>query len=118
MSLRAGSTDLSLCVTRRADVALERLGFQLLAVDLDLDAGTVRVEAKRFDGYLLTLDWRNGAGSITREWVRGEVIAVSVPGARADDDTYGHLSNQQRVLVAWDTLVEVWHDADELRTAR
>jgi hypothetical protein len=54
----------------------------------------------------------------TEDHDTGEVIAVSKPGARATDDIGGDLSDQQRALVAWDTLVEVWHDADELRTER
>lgn len=64
------------------DAALSRVGFRLLAVEIDLTAGRARVEVKRHDGYMLTLDVRNGAGSITRERQRETVVAVGRRGDR------------------------------------
>ena len=49
--------------------ALERLGWSLLAAEVDVDAQVARVELRRGD-LLVTLDARNGAATITRERVR------------------------------------------------
>ena len=67
---------------RLAAAALELLGYRLLAVEIDVDAGRARVEVKRHDGYMLTLDVRGGAGTITREWVRERVETVGRRGDR------------------------------------
>jgi hypothetical protein len=67
---------------RLAEAALEQLGFQLLAVEIDVDAKRARVEVKRHDGYSLTLDVRDGSGSITREWVRERAEMVGRRGDR------------------------------------
>lgn len=62
--------------------ALERIGYRLLAAEIDVDAGRARVEVRRHDGYTLTLDVRNGAGTITREMQRCETVAVGRRGDR------------------------------------
>jgi len=62
--------------------ALDRMGYRLLAVEIDVDAGRARVEVRRHDGYTLTLDVRHGAGTITREMLRRETIAVGRRGDR------------------------------------
>ena len=61
---------------------LARVGYRLLAVEIDLDAGRARVEVRRHDGYSLMLDVRNGASSITREMLRRETVAVGRRGDR------------------------------------
>jgi hypothetical protein len=70
------------CIEARAATALNRMGYRLLAVEIDLDAGRARVEVRRHDGYTLTLDVRNGAGSITREMLLRETVAVGRRGDR------------------------------------
>lgn len=65
-----------------AAVALERVGYRLLAVEVDVGAGRARVEVRRHDGYALTLDVRHGAGTITREMMRHETGAVGRRGDR------------------------------------
>jgi hypothetical protein len=65
-----------------AAAALERLGYRLLAVEIEVDAGRARVEVRRHDGYMLTLDIRHGAGTITRERLRRETVAVGRRGDR------------------------------------
>lgn len=67
---------------RAAESAIERIGYRLLAADLDLESGRARVEVRRHDGYTLTLDVRNGAGTITREMARVDVVAVGRHGDR------------------------------------
>ena len=62
--------------------ALERTGYRLLAVEIDVDAGWARVEVRRHDGYTLTLDIRHGTGTITREMLRRETVAVGRRGDR------------------------------------
>jgi len=62
--------------------ALDRMGYRLLAVEICIDTGRARVEVRRHDGYTLTLDVRHGAGSITREMLRRETVAVGRRGDR------------------------------------
>ena len=62
--------------------ALDRMGYRLLAVEIDVDAGRARVEVRRHDGYTLTLDVRHGAGTITREMLHRETVAVGRRGDR------------------------------------
>lgn len=55
----------------------------MLAVEIDIEAGRARVEVRRrHDGYTLTLDVRNGVGSITREMMQFDVVAVGRRGDR------------------------------------
>jgi hypothetical protein len=70
------------CIEARAATALNRMGYRLLAVEIDLAAGRARVEVRRHDGYTLTLDVRHGAGSITREMLLRETVAVGRRGDR------------------------------------
>jgi hypothetical protein len=69
-------------IEAHAATALDRMGYRLLAVEIDLDAGRARVEVRRHDGYTLTLDVRHGAGSITREMLLRETVAVGRRGDR------------------------------------
>lgn len=69
-------------INTHAAAALHRAGYRLLAVEIDVDAGRARVEVRRHDGYTLTLDVRHGAGTITREMMRRETVAVGRRGDR------------------------------------
>jgi hypothetical protein len=69
-------------VAARAESAIESIGYRLLAVEIDTELGRARVEVRRQDGYTLTLDVRNGVGTITRERARVESIAVGRRGDR------------------------------------
>lgn len=60
---------------------LERLGWSIASAEVNLVAGTARIELRRADGLLVTLDARNGNVSITRERVR---VEVEVTGRRGD----------------------------------
>lgn len=66
----------------RVESAIESVGYRILAVEIDTDLGRARVEVRRHDGYTLTLDVRNGAGTITRERLRAESVAVGRRGDR------------------------------------
>lgn len=80
-----GAIDCSVTLARieaNAAAALERMGYRLLAVEIDVDAERARVEVRRHDGYTLTLDVRKGAGTITRERMRRETVAVGRRGDR------------------------------------
>jgi hypothetical protein len=66
----------------RTSAALEGIGYRLLNVEIDLEQRHARVEVRRHDGYSLTLDVRNGSGTITRERARFETIAVGRRGDR------------------------------------
>ena len=44
----------------RLTVGLERAGWSLVACELDLDRQTARIELKRTDGLLVTLDAQEG----------------------------------------------------------
>ena len=48
---------------------LDRGGWTILAVEIDLVRSTARVEVKRDDGLHVTLDARNGSATLTRELV-------------------------------------------------
>lgn len=63
-------------------VALERLGWSLLSAELSLVADTARIELRRNDGLTVTLDVRNGRGSLTREMVERETVCVGRRGDR------------------------------------
>jgi hypothetical protein len=69
-------------IEANATAAIERMGYRLLAVEIDVDAGQARMEVRRHDGYTLTLDVRHGAGTITREMLRRETVAVGRRGDR------------------------------------
>lgn len=71
--------------------ALDRMGYRLLAVEIDVDAAQARMEVRRHDGYTLTLDVRRGVGTITREMLRRETVAV---GRRGDRSCVDRLSMQ------------------------
>lgn len=75
----------------RTAVALDRVGYQLLAVEIDVDADRARVEVRRHDGYTLTLDVRRGVATITREMQRRETVTV---GRRGDRFLANRLSMQ------------------------
>lgn len=60
---------------------LERLGWSIASAEVDLVTNTARIELRRVDGLLVTLDARNGNVSITRERVR---VEVEVTGRRGD----------------------------------
>ena len=99
---------------------LDRLGYRLLAVELDIDAGQARVEVRRHDGYTLTLDIRHGTGTITREMLRRETVAV---GRRGDRFRADRLSMQflGRTRVNGDALVALQafaHTIDDNSAAR
>jgi hypothetical protein len=66
----------------RAEAVLERMGYQLLAVEIDGGVKQARMEVRRHDGYTLTLDVRHGTGTITRERLRRETIATGRRGNR------------------------------------
>lgn len=81
-----------------ASRALERLGWELCFVDLDLVAERGRVQVKRFDGVLVTLDAdkRLGRASLTRERVvtrrdtfRPDARGPSVPVDRCTTEFIG-----------------------------
>ena len=76
---RAASTPV---IASRAVVALERLGWSLLAADIDLSSGALRVELRRTDGLTVTLD-RDALGraSLTRERA---VYYTELVGRRGD----------------------------------
>jgi hypothetical protein len=68
--------DIALATTQAADLAqrhlsraLALLGWQCMQADVDVVARAMRIELKRGDGRLLTLDIRPGHASITREHV-------------------------------------------------
>ena len=61
---------------------LERLGWSIASAEVNLVAGTARIELRRADGLLVTLDARNGNVSITRERVRVEVKRMGRNGDR------------------------------------
>ena len=63
-------------------VTLDRMGYRLLAVEIDAAVGRARIEVRRHDGYTLTLDIRPNASSITREMLRRETVAVGRRGDR------------------------------------
>lgn len=60
---------------------LERLGWSIAAAEVNLVANTARVELRRADGLLVTLDARDGRASITRERVR---TVIERRGRRGD----------------------------------
>lgn len=60
---------------------LERLGWSLSSAEVNLVANTARVELRRTDGLLVTLDARNGRASITRERVR---VETELRGRKSD----------------------------------
>ena len=69
-------------IETNAAAALDRMGYRLLAVEIDVDAGRARIEVRRHDGYTLTLDVRHSAGTITREILRREIVTVGRSGDR------------------------------------
>ena len=69
-------------IEANAAAVLDRMGYRLLAVEIDVDAGLARIEVRRHDGYTLTLDVRPGVGTITREMLRRETVAVRRRGDR------------------------------------
>lgn len=86
-------------VAARVGSAIERIGYRLLAVEIDTESGQCRVEVRRHDGYTLTLDVRNGAGTITRERVRFEPIAVGRRGDRfLTDRMHMEFLGRERVI--------------------
>jgi hypothetical protein len=60
---------------------LESVGWQILALDVDLSRETARVEVRRADGLNVTFDARNGRASLTREMIETETVRV---GRRGD----------------------------------
>lgn len=50
--------------------AMERIGWSFLACEINMHEETARIEMKRADGRLITLDARNGKATITREQQR------------------------------------------------
>jgi hypothetical protein len=80
--MRPPFVPLPLVDPRTLSAVLDRVSYRLLAVEIDVDAGRARVEVRRHDGYTLTLDVRNGEGTITRERLRRETIAVGRRGDR------------------------------------
>ena len=54
---------------RALQLTLDRGGWTILAVEIDLIRSTARVEVKRDDGLHVTLDARNGSATLTRELV-------------------------------------------------
>lgn len=65
---------------RRLNAALGHMGYRLLDVEINADAG--RVEVRRHDGYTLTLDVRHSVSTITREMLQHDVVAVGRRGER------------------------------------
>ena len=61
---------------------LDRMGYRLLAVEIDAAVGLARIEVRRHDGYTLTLDIRPSTNTITREMLRRETVAVGRRGDR------------------------------------
>lgn len=61
-------------------VSLERLGWNVTSVDIDLVRGTARIELRRGDR-LVTFDARNGRATTTRERIRRTLATV---GRRGD----------------------------------
>jgi len=62
--------------------ALEGMGWELLTCEIDMHSETARVEIKRFDGRLVTLDARNGKATVTREQQRWTTAKI---GRRGDE---------------------------------
>lgn len=60
--------------------ALERSGWSLLSCELDMHRQTARVELKRVDGRLVTLDARNGKATLTREQLGTRRVLVGAGG--------------------------------------
>lgn len=52
---------------RALQIGLERVGWTIIAAEIDLSRETARIEAKRDDGRYITFDARNGRATITRE---------------------------------------------------
>lgn len=86
-------------VSRAVVVALERLGWSLLAADIDLSSGALRVELRNADGMTVTLD-RDAAGraSITRERAVRYATAIGRRGDRCQVERIRHeLIGRERV---------------------
>lgn len=62
-------------------MGLERLGWSISSVEIDLMKVTARVELRRGD-LLVTLDARNGKATTTRERIRTETVLVGRRGDR------------------------------------
>ena len=77
--------------SRVAVVALERLGWSLLAGDIDLSSGALRVELRRTDGLTVTLD-RDALGraSLTRERAVHYMVTVGRRGVSCPVDRIRH----------------------------
>lgn len=68
-------------------IGLERVGWTIIAAEIDLSRGTARIEVKRSDGRYITFDARNGRSTITREHMgRHNVLIRQVRG--------GHISER------------------------
>jgi hypothetical protein len=70
----------AIAIYRSLVVGLERIGWQLLAVDIDLDAETARIEMRR-GALCVTFDAQHGRASITRDLIERETVRV---GRRGD----------------------------------
>lgn len=66
---------------RLLQIGLERAGWQVLAVEIDISRETARIELRRGD-LQVTFDARNGRASTTRERVRRETVLVGRRGDR------------------------------------
>ena len=76
-------TDILTTTAQRTLVhTLERLGWSLTSAEVDLVTNAARIELRRVDGLLVTLDARYGTVSITRERVRVEVKRMGRIGDR------------------------------------
>jgi len=83
--LSTTATDILTTTAQRTLVhTLERLGWSLTSAEVDLVTNTARIELRRVDGLLVTLDARNGTVSITRERVRVEVKRMGRDRYRAE----------------------------------
>lgn len=66
--LKNNANDTKIANVNKAIVyAMESMGWELLSVDINAHAGSMRIESRRFDGLLVTLDYRNGKSTVTRE---------------------------------------------------
>lgn len=78
-------------IASRAAVALDRLGWILLAADFNLSSGALRVELRRNDGLMVTLDRdASGRASLTRERVVHYVTTIGRRGDRSPVDRIRH----------------------------
>ena len=72
---------------------VERTGWEIQNVEVDVGAGRLRIEAERFDGRLMVLDVTPRSGVLETSVVDVE----RAPGRRIADDVTTHLLSRTRI---------------------